>query len=338
MRADRLMNMLLLLQSRRRWTAAALAERLEVTTRTVHRDLASLEGSGVPLQTFRGAQGGIALMEGWKTELTGLTRQELQAIGTVGEVAGLDALRLSAPLRSGLLKVSAALPSFQRVALEHARQRLHLDPSSFFSTPERVPKLVTLRDAAWQDRRVRLRYRDFEGAESRREVDPYGLVMKGDRWYLVAGTAEGPRVFRGARISEARTLSTRFERPTAFDLPVFWRRWCARFAEARPSYQVELRCDEAGLEALSQIRPNRESALLSRSRRGSDGRRRVTLDFEREAIALSQLLPLGRAVEVIRPDGLRQRFIELAAQLAARYPPTPRRKGASRRGAPRSVR
>lgn len=322
MRADRLVSLLMLLQTRARWTASELSRRLQVSERTIYRDLDALSGSGVPVLATRGPNGGVALVEGWRTQLTGLTRTEVHALAAVGAPGALEDLGLSAPLRSGLVKLAASLPSLQQSVIEYARQRLHADPSPWFSTErEPVPHLSVLRDAVWQNRRVRLMYRGFDGRRSRRDVEPYGLVIKADRWYLVAGTGRGPTTFRGTRIEGARLLAGTFERPARFDLAAYWKEWCAQFAERRAQYEVTLRLTPEGEEALRPLRPPADQKRLAGIRRANDRTKTVTLDFEREAIALSQLCALGRAVEVLAPEALRARLSAVGAELRALYGP-----------------
>jgi predicted DNA-binding transcriptional regulator YafY len=337
MRADRLVRLTLLLQTRPKMTAGELARELQVSERTIHRDLDALSGAGVPVYATRGAAGGVALMEGWRTQLTGLTRAELHALATVGAPGALEDLGLSGPLRTGLVKLAAALPALQQPTLEYARQRLHVDASSWFAEREPVPHLAVLRDAVWQDRRVSLVYRDFEGRRSRRVVDPYALVIKADRWYLVAGNGEEPRVYRGSRVEGARLLEETFVRPERFDLPSFWREWCKRFAEKWATYEATVRLTEEAAEALKQVRPPADRARIESAPKARDGTRTVTVDFERESIAVSQLCEVGGGVEVLAPEALRNRLVALAERLLAMHvPPAPRRAGV--RGAPRRSR
>ena len=333
MRADRLVRLLMLLQTRGKLSVGVLARELQVSERTVHRDLDALSTSGVPVYATRGASGGVALVDGWRTQLTGLTRTELHALALVGAPGALEDLALAAPLQSGLLKLSAALPDSQRPTLEFARQRLHLDVSSWFTGRERVPHLEALREAVWLDRRVRLGYRDMDGHRSVRTVDPYGLVIKADRWYLVAGTSRGPSVFRGSRVESARVLPLSFRRPERFALAVFWKEWCARFAEQRARYEVLLRLTPEGEAALRRERPPADQARFERASRAADGTKTVHIDFEREGIALSQLCAVGRGVEVLEPEALRTRLASLAEALGALYgrPAARRTAGRGRR-------
>ncbi|MFP2958711.1 helix-turn-helix transcriptional regulator [Myxococcus sp. 1LA] len=316
MRADRLVSLTLLLQTRPKMTAGELARELQVSERTIHRDLDALSGAGVPVYATRGAAGGVALMEGWRTQLTGFTRTELHALAAVAAPGALDDLGLTSALRSGLMKLAASLPALQKPALEYARQRLHVDASSWFVEREPVPHLATLRDAVWQDRRVSLTYRDFEGKPSRKVVDPYALVIKGDRWYLVAGTdADEPRVYRGSRVEGARMRPETFARPERFDLPTFWKAWCARFAEKRAQYDVTLRLTPEALEALRKIRPPADGARLDAAPLAADGSKTVVVDFERESIAFSQLCDVGTGFEVLAPEFLRMRLLKLATSI-----------------------
>ncbi|AUX22899.1 transcriptional regulator [Sorangium cellulosum] len=321
MRADRLLSLVLLLQQAksRQLTAEELAGRLQVSARTIYRDLDALSAAGVPVYANRGPNGGIALLEGWQTSLTGLTQAEVLALSAVAAPGALADIGLSAALESGLLKLAAGLPVVQRSAAEHARQRLHVDASGWFQGREVVPHLDVLREAVFQDRKVWLGYRDFDGGESERVVAPYGLVIKADRWYLVAGAERGPSVFRGARISEARLLEEGFARPEGFDLATFWKAWCQRFAERRASYVVTLRVTEEGEAALKNVRPRGEHARWGQVGRGRRGARTVTVDFERESIAVSQIVGLGRGVEVVEPAALRARLEAIAADLRAIY-------------------
>lgn len=318
MRADRLVQLMLLLQSRPRHTARELAERLEVSERTVLRDLDALSASGVPVVSTRGAHGGFGLVEGWRTSLTGLTRAEVQALAAIGAPGAFDDLGLGAPLQRALVKLSASLPALQRASAEHARQRLLLDPSPWFEGREKVPQLERLREAAWENRHVRIAYRDFEGVRSTRTVSPLALVVKADRWYLVAISERGPSVFRGARIERATLLPTTFERPAGFDLPAFWTDWCRRFGEKRASYPVRLCVTKEGEAALRAMRPPADGARLDAApvRRG---RKELELDFERASIALAQLATLPEGVEVRAPAELRARLAALGEALRRTY-------------------
>jgi len=319
MRADRLLSLLLLLQSRGKLRAAELAGRLQVSERTIYRDVEALSAAGVPVTAQPGPSGGVELVGDWQTRLTGLTDGEAQALAALSVPERLGDIGLSDALRAGLIKLAAGLPAREQRAAEHARRRLHIDATAWFAEPEEVPHLAVLRDAVWQDRKVRLVYENLDGRGSEPEVDPYGLVIKADRWYLVAGTAKGPVAYRGSRVLGARLLDEPFVRPPSFDLSAFWQEWCRQFTRQRPSYWVTLRLTPEGEAALCRVRPAADGERLASVAWGNDGRKVAALDFERQAIALGQLVTLGACVEVLEPPELRERLAEIARDLQAVY-------------------
>ncbi len=288
MRADRLLRLIRLLSDGRPRTVPAVASALEVSERTVARDLDALAVAGVPVETTRGRNGGVSLPRGWSRLGVGLTAAEvvpLAALGIPRDVA------VETPLGTALGKIVAGLPAAQRLQAEEARQRLLIDPTPWWSDPEPAPLVERLREAVWADRHVRI---DYAGRGEEREVEPLALVLKADTWYLVAGTAEGPRVFRCDRILRVEVLDARFTRPAGFDLVATWRAWCERFQATRPSLRVRLRLTERGRERLAALRPASERAAIR-----SDAEPEV--DFQRVEIALGQLVQLGDDVEVLGP-------------------------------------
>lgn len=324
MRSARLLRLLLLLQTKRRLTAEICAEELEVSPRTIYRDLDALAAAGVPVVTERGPGGGIALARNWSTPVPGLEDDEVTALAAFSAPLALAGLGLSAPLERALEKLTAALPPLQRAAAQRAQARLHLDPSSWFTSPTSTEHLALLRTVCFEDRCVLLEYRSTEGPPRERSLAPLGLVLKGAEWYLVAfdrRRREGtPRVFRGSRMANVRVLEERFQRPPKFTLAAFWKKWTRDFLEARPRYPVTLRLTPAGARLLAGQRPSAERpalrALAARKRPG-----RVRIDFERHSIALAQLCLLGTDAEVLTPRSLRADLYELGRTWVARYRP-----------------
>jgi predicted DNA-binding transcriptional regulator YafY len=231
-RADRLLSLVLLLQARGRATAQALAAELEVSVRTVYRDLEALAAAGVPVLTESGPGGGCHLMEGYRFPLRGLRPDEAEALLILGVPGALRELGLDTALDAAQrqIRVTAGGPDLNRAAL------VHLDMPRWFGSQEDVPCLRALARALRSGRRLALGYRPPGEAEPR-VVGPLGLVNKAGLWYLVAASGvqdqSGIRVFRVARIASARPLAEPFERPAGFELAAFWRRWSAEF-EARP--------------------------------------------------------------------------------------------------------
>src|SRR5437762_11273962 len=245
MRATRLVSLLLLLQTRGLLTAAELAERLEVSVRTVHRDAEALAAAGVPIEAVRGPAGGYRLAGGYRTRLTGLTAEEAEAL-FVGPAAELGLGRVFADAR---LKVLAALPPELQERAERSVRLFHLDTRGWFRGEDKTPHLPTLADAVWRGRRVSARYR--EGPKTvRRTLDPLGLVLKAGVWYLVAHRSAGMRVYRVSRFVSVRTRDDGFDRPEDFDLASFWQEWSRTFEASRPRVEVTLRASELAIRHL----------------------------------------------------------------------------------------
>jgi predicted DNA-binding transcriptional regulator YafY len=310
MRADRLLSLLLLLQSRRSVKAKELARRLEVSPRTIYRDVDALSQAGVPVYAETGPRGGIRMLSDYRTDLSGLSRNEALALSTLSSAPPLRQLGLDTALKTALAKVAASLPAAHQIAAEHQRQRFHVDSGPWFAGGEDVRHLSVIRDAVWQDRKLRLSYRNRDGRRSSVVVSPYGLVVKSDRWYLVAEAGEHLRVFRVSRIGGARRLEERFTRKADFDLEKTWSEWHERFVSNLPKYVVTLRCSADAEKEL------RETGFEWR-REGDSEDAPVVVDFQRESMALRVLLPLGRVV--LSPEVLKRRLQHTAARVVATY-------------------
>jgi predicted DNA-binding transcriptional regulator YafY len=319
-RADRLVSLVLLLQARGRATARAIAAELEVSVRTVYRDLEALTAAGVPVLTESGPGGGCRLMEGYRFPLRGLRPDEAEALlilgvpGVLGEL-GLDRA-LDAAQRQ--IRVTAGGPYGGGAAL------VHLDMPRWFGSQEEVPCLRDLARALRSRRRVAVRYRPHDGSDGAdpRVVGPLGLVNKAGLWYLVALPAGSPgaRVYRVARIASARVLAEPFERPAGFELAAFWRRWSAEFEASRPRLAVTLRASPAALAAFGEIFGQAAGpALAAALPPGEDGWRVVTLSFEHERAAVHRLSGFGDQVEVLAPPSVRAGLVATARQILRRY-------------------
>jgi predicted DNA-binding transcriptional regulator YafY len=205
MRATRLVSLLLLLQTRGQLTAGEIAATLDVSVRTVHRDVESLGAAGVPVEAVRGPAGGYRLAGGYRTRLTGLTGDEAEALFAAGISGPAAELGLGGELAAARLKLLAALPHELQERASRASLLFHLDTRGWFRAEDTVPHLPDLAAAVWRGRRVRLRYREG-GRLVQRTVDPLGLVLKGGAWYLVARRSAGMRVYRVSRVASARAL------------------------------------------------------------------------------------------------------------------------------------
>ena len=337
MRASRLLSLLLMLQSRGRITAREMAEELEVSIRTIYRDMDALSASGVPVYADRGPDGGYSLLEGYRTQLTGLTAEEADALTLSGVPEAAAELGLSRVLAAAQLKVNAALPSELSDRAGRLAERFHLDAPGWFREADHVPTLTGVADAVWNQRTLRVRYRRWatgdREAEVERHLDPLGLVLKAGTWYVVAVPHDGrsgaglgePRTYRVARILELETLDARFERPADFDLWAYWHRRAGELTQALYQAEATVRLSPRGLElAPVVLRPHTaravaEGAAAVGAPDGDDGWTRVTIPIESLAAARSELLGLGGEVEVVTPVALRDRMREAASELASLY-------------------
>jgi predicted DNA-binding transcriptional regulator YafY len=321
MRAARLIHLVLLLQSRESMTAAELAAALEVSERTIGRDVLALSEAGVPVYADRGRTGGYRLVGGYRTRLTGLDRDEAEALFLSGVPSALRAMGLADTASAARLKVSAALQPELRDASRSAAQRFHLDAPAWYQEPRIPDELPPIAEAVWDDRRIRVTYRR-QGAEVVRELEPYGLVLKAGVWYLVARSSEQFRVYRVDRVLSVSPGGGRFERDAEFDLPEFWDRRAAEFARSILRDEVVLRLSPDGVRRLPYV-TDRAAARSALAAAGPPERGwvRVQLPVESLEVAYEQLLALGPEAEVLAPQALRQRFARAAARTASLYRP-----------------
>ncbi|MER7791444.1 WYL domain-containing protein [Streptomyces sp. NPDC097640] len=333
MRAARLIRLLLLLQSRPSMTGADLARELEVSERTVTRDVAALSEAGVPVYADRGRTGGYRLVGGYRTRLTGLGRTEAEALFLSGVPSALRGMGLADAASAARLKVSASLLPELRDASHTAAQRFHLDAPGWWHEPETPELLPAVADAVWDDRRVTARYHRRD-AEVERELEPYGLVLKAGVWYLAA-RVEGEGDFRVYRVDRFTAVGPagpadrhdhhdRFERLADFDLPAFWEERAAQFARSLLREKVVLRLTGEGARRLPQVtdRTAGQEAVAAAGAAGDpdgQGRITVTLPVESLDVAYEQLLALGPEAEVLEPPELRERFAAAAARASALY-------------------
>lgn len=326
MRASRLISVLLLLQTRGRMTARQLADELEVSMRTVYRDVEELSASGIPVYADRGTNGGFQLVEGYRTRLTGLTPEEAEALFLSGYPGPAAQLGLGTVLAAAQLKVLAALPPELRSRASRLRQRFHLDAPGWFREPEVVPHLQGIAEAVWADRRLRMTYRrGGEAAPVERTVDPFGLVLKAGVWYLVGRVDGDLRTYRVSRIVELSMVDERFERPGDFDLADYWARSVAEYAESLPSFAATVRVRGEGLERLPEAvgQTAATEALATAREPDADGWTTLSLRLEDLWHAQDQLLRLGPDAQVLEPPELRERMATAARTMAALYAEAP---------------
>ena len=315
MRASRLVNLLLLLQTRGMMTARELSRELEVSERTIYRDVEALSESGVPIYAERGPHGGIRLVEGYRTRLTGLTPDEAEALFLGGLPGPAAELGLGTVVAAARLKVLAALPPELRARASRITERFHFDAPGWFQSPDPVPFLGTLATAAWETRRVRLTYRRPDAIVAR-EVEPLGLVLKGGMWYLVARSNGQFRTYRVSRVLAAEATDATFARPAGFDLGRHWSSSIAAYERDFERIELVLRVapeaigDVVGVLGRDRIRPGGGSE--------PDGRLLVRAGFEWDDELISAAIRLAHITEVVEPAWAAERMVTFARTVLGR--------------------
>ena len=319
MRADRLISILLLLQARGRLTAGELSEQLEVSERTIYRDLDALGIAGVPIYSEHGPGGGYALLDSYRTTLTGLNEAEVRTLFLSGVYGPLADLGLADALEVALLKLSAALPEAQQRRAERMRQRIHLDAIPWFQTREAVPHLQNLQEAIWQDQSVRITYRRSDNEVREYTIDPYGLVAKSHIWYVVGTRDIGMRVFRVSRIQTLTLTAEFFERPPDFDLAAYWTEWCRDFETGLQRWPVTMRISPKLAPQLPELWGKWAQTLLDSAPHSDDGWFQIVVNFDSLEWAANNIFPYGGQIEVIDPPELRKTLIDTATSMVALY-------------------
>ncbi len=317
MRADRLLSIMLLLQIYRRLTARELARRLEVSERTIHRDMEALSTAGVPVTALRGAGGGWALVNGYRTNLTGLNGAEVQSLFAGVPAPLLADLKLDRASDAAHVKLLAALPESARADAEYARRRVHVDVAGWGGADERVPHLQTIQEAVWRGRKLHFNYGEECGAGGEREADPLGLVAKGGVWYLVARVGGEVRSYRVSRFSSARVGPEPCERPEGFDLAAYWSESVARFRSHTPRYEATFRVHRSVLHLVHYA--GRFSRVEAAGEPDAEGWAAVRMRFQFEEDACAFALGFGDRAEAVEPAALREKVLRAAERVVAFY-------------------
>ncbi|KOV95377.1 DeoR faimly transcriptional regulator [Streptomyces sp. NRRL B-3648] len=320
-KSDRLLSILLFLQTRGRVPARELADRLEVSVRTVYRDVEALSAAGVPVYAERGRRGGIALLPGYRTDVTGLTADESRALFVLAAQGAHAALGLDAALGSALRKVMAALPAPHRPAAEVTSRRVLVDATRWMSGPRQDADLDVLQDAVFSDRRLELRYRHSGEREPRTyTVDPYGLVAKAGVWYLVADRRGRPRMFRADRVRSARLLDDPVRRRPGVELADAWEVLRRQVEERADAVEVTVRVRRARLDAFRRV----AAAQLTEVTDDDGADEWVTARLSYPALrAVRQLLGFCDQMEVLEPPEARAELLAGARSVMALYEESP---------------
>jgi predicted DNA-binding transcriptional regulator YafY len=321
MSASRLVSILLLLQNKGRMTAQELADELEVSVRTVYRDMDSLAAAGIPLYGEAGHEGGYRLLDGYRTRLTGLTTGEAESLFLTGLPSAAADLGLGASVTAAQLKLMAALPEELRDRAGRVAERFHLDAPSWYRDADNTPHLAAVADAVWNERAIRIHYlRWAKPQEVVRVVEPYGLVFKAGRWYLVATANNATHTYRISRIFDVQPLEADFERDPSFDLARYWQEYLQRFDERRHVGHAVIRLSPDAFARLPEVA---EPGVVDAARRSAEpdeeGWMRVTIPVEEPDQALAELFRLAPEIEILGPQLLREQMIETLQSLYRLY-------------------
>jgi predicted DNA-binding transcriptional regulator YafY len=317
MRANRLLSILLLLQSRGRLTAQALADEFEVSVRTVYRDIDELSAAGVPVYADRGPGGGFALLDGYRTRLTGMTAGEAETLLLAGLPGPAADLGLAEPLAAARLKLLAAVPQAAGEGAARVGDRFHLDPVDWYRRAEPPPHLPAIARAVWGQRRLVIRYESWS-ATVRRTVDPLGLVLKAGAWYLMARIGDGIRTYKVAKVLDLDVLPDGFAYPAGFDLAAQWQESLQRFARELRRAEAVLLVSPEALPLLDRLGADAVEAV-QRAEPDAEGRRRATVPIEGVGHAARLLLGFTDTIEVLEPPELRQALAEGARRVTKLY-------------------
>jgi len=314
MRADRLLSILLYLQNYGKMTSGELAEKLEVSERTIIRDMEALSLSGVPVYAERGSRGGWRLADGYRTNLTGMKAGELISLIISNQPVLLQDLGIREQYEAALQKLLAASPSAIRENIEFFRQKIHIDGAGWHEAAETFPYLATVQEAVWAERKLRIHYR--RGQETViRTVCPLGLVAKRSVWYFIAECEGDIRTYRISRIVHAEMLEESFPRPEDFNLAQYWEQSSRQFKQHLPSYPAVVRMDET---LLSRMQRERFVRVLHAETEAA-GTVKAAIDFETLEHACETVLRFGSSVEVVSPPELQAKVLSEAQAIVDRY-------------------
>jgi predicted DNA-binding transcriptional regulator YafY len=306
MKADRLLSALLLLQAKGRVTGRELAERLEVSQRTVHRDMEALCAAKVPITALRGAQGGWQLERGWRTQVPGLDEAELRAL-LMTQPRALSDPGLIAASERAFGKLMAALPSSMRQQAAAMSERLHVDATGWHASSEDLSMLPVVQDAVARDCKLTFDYTRADGQQAPRTVDPLGLVAKGPSWYLVARAPQGMRTYRVSRMQAVMPLATSFERPANFKLASYWKKSTMELERRSTPVQAVVALEP---QAAQSLRSWCSTSVCHESERYRVREGWVVLEVRFEAMSEARFLILGfgARAQVFSPPELQEQL------------------------------
>jgi predicted DNA-binding transcriptional regulator YafY len=319
MRASRLLTILMILQTRGRTSAELLAEELEVSVRTVYRDIDQLSAAGVPVYAETGRNGGFALLDGWKTRLNGLTAPEARALFFSGLPGPAGDLGLGDEAAQAELKLLAALPADWQAEARRMSSRFHLDPRGWFQPGHKPEFLKLVAEAVWSETRVAIRYQSWKEVRDR-VIEPLGLVLKGGVWYVVAQREGNVRTYKLSQIQALGPTGETFTRPKGFDLPKHWEEATKQFERDIYVGTARVRANPVGVRKLKDLSDTMRRAVEALTLvPDADGWAEFEIPVEEPVWASHELTKVGDDVEVLGPPELRALVVGNVTKMARRY-------------------
>ncbi|BDH61663.1 transcriptional regulator [Lysinibacillus sp. PLM2] len=311
MKGDRLISIVLLLQTHGQMTAKELSERLEVTERTIYRDMEALSGAGIPVFAERGKNGGWSLLEGYRTNLTGLKESEIRALFVSPSQQLIEDLGLSRTFEEARNKLIASLPYSYQENAKNVWNRIYIDTSTWRQRKEKMETFEVLKSAIWNENKIKIEYQRADGKTSERVVNPLGLVAKGALWYFIASKEDNEiRNYRVSRIKTAEPIGDSFTRPKNFDLAQYWSESTKNFLDNLPKYDIRVEIEPSILPRLQFSGRFVQSVDLEN--KNQNGWIPVKLSFDTEDEARRYVLGFADQMKVIQPKELRQKIVEMA--------------------------
>jgi predicted DNA-binding transcriptional regulator YafY len=324
MRASRLLSLLLLLQTRGRMTAQQLADELEVSVRTIYRDVEALSTAGVPLCGDAGHAGGYQLLGGYRTRLTGLTAAEAETLFLSGLPGPAAELGLGTVLAAATLKLRAALPASLRENADRISERFYLDAPGWYRRPEDVPLLPLVASAVWDRQVIVVTYSRWkEPTEVSRRLEPHGLVLKAGTWYVAARCDGAMRTYRVDQIVAATPCDEHFTAEPGFDLEAYWHSYLAEFHRRLHTGHAVIRLSPDGMQRMRRLLSAAAAeAVATAGQDDADGWIRARVPIESAGHALAEFLRLGPDLEILEPAELREQAARTVRAMTAIYATT----------------
>jgi predicted DNA-binding transcriptional regulator YafY len=310
----------MLLQTHEKMTAQELSKAMEVSPRTIYRDITALNIAGIPVYTDRGPGGGIALVDSYRTTLTGINEDEAKALFMMSIPEALNDLGMSDNLKTALLKMAAALPSHQKTVMSETQQRIYLDSSGWIPSEKPLPHLEIINRAIWGDKLILVIYQGHFNARIECEIEPYGLVSKQNVWYLVGVVEDYIRVIKIKDILEVTVLNENFSREKYFDLVLEWKKWCKANQDHRSVFTAKIMVAPELIQHLKlYLRANTDYQIVETNQNNENGWVEVSIIFENFFQARECILSMGRAAQVVEPEPLKLSIIDFAEQIRDFY-------------------